>query len=186
MTTTEMLMIFFGALGGGSAVASAVYAIMRRIGKWKREMEPISPIPASEGKLCTSDRVGIMRGLMVVFISLLCGAFAFLILFFVKVDMVFLLAGLLCSMLSLLVTTVWVLMRRKYGDSIRYTDVAFTVTCLRIESRRQTHPWNHLRGITVLDDTHIRLDFKNGNEIVLAFLTDTADLIQTARSQISA
>ena len=75
--------------------------------------------------------------------------------------------------------------RRKYGDSIRYTDMAFTVTCLRVEPRRQTHPWNHLLGITVVSDTHIRLDFKNGNRIILAYLTDTDDLIQTARTHIS-
>jgi hypothetical protein len=36
-----------------------------------------------------------------------------------------------------------------------------------------------------VDDTHIRLDFKNGTAITLAYLTDTDDLIQTARSQIS-
>ena len=80
---------------------------------------------------------------------------------------------------------VWVFLRRKYGDSIRYTDATFTVICLRVEPRRQTHPWNHLRDITVVDDTHIRLDFKNGTSITLAYLTDTHDLIQTARSHIT-
>ena len=185
MTTSEMLRVFFGAIGGGIFIASAYYAIMRRMGKWKKEMEPIDPIPNSDGKLCTSDRVGTMRGLMWLFISLLCGAFVFLILFFVKTDIVYLLVGLLCSTTSLAVAVLWVLLRRKYGDSIRYTDTAFTVTCLRIEPRRQTHPWNHIRGITVIDDTHLRLDFKNGTAITLAYLIDTQDLIQTAQTHIS-
>jgi hypothetical protein len=119
------------------------------------------------------------------FIALLGLMLALLILFFVKKDIVYLLGGVLCSSSALLVTVIWVLLRRKYGDSIRYTDTAFTVVSLRAEPRRQTHPWNHLRGITVVDDTHIRLDFKNGTAITLAYLTDTDDLIQTARSQIS-
>ena len=185
MTTTEMMMVFFGAIGGGIVAVSAFCAIARRMKKWKREVEPISPIPATDGKLCTSNRVGVMRGLMYFFISLLCGAFVFLILFFVKKDIVFLLVGLLCSTMSLLVTVVWVLLRRKYGDSIRYTDAAFTVVSLRAEPRRQTHPWNHLRGITAVDGTHIRLDFKNGTAITLAYLTDTDDLLRTARANIS-
>ena len=185
MTTTEMMMVFFGAIGGGIVAVSAFCAIARRMKKWKREVEPISPIPATDGKLCTSNRVGVMRGLMYFFISLLCGAFVFLILFFVKKDIVFLLVGLLCSTMSLLVTVVWVLLRRKYGDSIRYTDTAFTVVSLRAEPRRQTHPWNHLRGITAVDGTHIRLDFKNGTAITLAYLTDTDDLLRTARANIS-
>ena len=87
--------------------------------------------------------------------------------------------------MSLLVTVVWVLLRRKYGDSIRYTDTAFTVVSLRAEPRRQTHPWNHLRGITAVDGTHIRLDFKNGTAITLAYLTDTEHLLSTARAHIS-
>lgn len=185
MTTAEMLMVFFGAIGGGIFAASVVYSIMRRMKKWTREIEPISPIPNSEGKLCTSNRVGIMRVLLWGFISLLCGALVLLILFFVKKDMVFLLVGVVCSFSALTVTFIWVFLRRKYGDSIRYTDMAFTVTCLRVEPRRQTHPWNHLLGITVVSDTHIRLDFKNGNRIILAYLTDTDDLIQTARTHIS-
>ena len=185
MTTTEMMMVFFGAIGGGIVAVSAFCAIARRMKKWKREVEPISPIPATDGKLCTSNRVGVMRGLMYFFISLLCGAFVFLILFFVKKDIVFLLVGLLCSTMSLLVTVVWVLLRRKYGDSIRYTDTAFTVVSLRAEPRRQTHPWNHLRGITAVDGTHIRLDFKNGTAITLAYLTDTEHLWSTARAHIS-
>ena len=185
MTTTEILMLIFGSVGSGIVAALAVYGIMRRMEKWKREVEPVSPIPATDGKLCTSDRVGVMRGLMCFFISLLCGALVFLILFFVKKDIVFLLVGLLCSTMSLLVTVVWVLLRRKYGDSIRYTDTAFTVVSLHAEPRRQTHPWNHLRGITAVDGKHIRLDFKNGTAITLAYLTDTDDLLRTARANIS-
>ena len=50
---------------------------------------------------------------------------------------------------------------------------------------RSTHPWNHLRGITAVDGTHIRLDFKNGTTITLAYLTDTDDLLRTARANIS-
>ena len=99
-------------------------------------------------------------------------------------ELVFLLAAVLFSWLALAMAVVWVFLRRKYGDSIRYTDAAFTVICLRAEPRRQTHPWNHLRGITVVDDTHIRLDFKNGTAITLAYLTDTDHLLQTARTQI--
>ena len=64
MTTSEMLMVFFGAISGGIACASAYYAIMRGMKKWKREVEPISPIPNSEGRLCTSNRVGLMRGVL--------------------------------------------------------------------------------------------------------------------------
>ena len=184
MTTTEILMLIFGSVGSGIVAASAVYVIMRRMEKWKREVEPISPIPATDGKLCTSDRVGRIRGVMWGFIVLLGLMLALLILFFVKKDIVYLLGGVLCSSSALLVTVIWVLLRRKYGDSIRYTDTAFTVVSLRAEPRRQTYPWNHLRGITVVDDTHIRLDFKNGTAITLAYLTDTDHLLQTARTQI--
>lgn len=99
-------------------------------------MEPIAPIPNFEGKLCTSNRVGVMRGILWGFISLLCGAFVLLILFFVKKDMVFLLAGVACSFSALLDCFIWVFLHRKYGDSIRYTDTAFTVICLRVELRR--------------------------------------------------
>ena len=184
MTTTEMLMVFFGAIGGGIAAASAYYAIMRRVKKWKREVEPISPIPDSEGRLCTSNRVGLMRGVLCAMIVLLGIGIALMILGIAQSELVFLLAAVLFSWLALAMAVVWVFLRRKYGDSIRYTDAAFTVVCLRAEPRRQTHPWNHLRGITVVDDTHIRLDFKNGTAITLAYLTDTDYLLQTARTQI--
>ena len=185
MTTTEILMLIFGSVGSGIVAASAVYGIMRRMEKWKREVEPISPIPDSEGRLCTSNRVGLMRRLMWGFVSLLVMAFALLIFSLAKKEIALLLVGVACSFSAVPVSIIWVFLRRKYGDSIRYTDAAFTVVCLRAEPRRQTHPWNHLRGITVVDDTHIRLDFKNGTAITLAYLTDTDDLIQTARSQIS-
>lgn len=185
MTTTEILMLIFGSVGSGIVAASAVYGIMRRMEKWKREVEPISPIPNSEGRLCTSNRVGLIRGVMWGFIVLLGLTLALLILFFVKKDIVYLLGGVLCSSSALLVTVIWVLLRRKYGDSIRYTDTVFTVICLRAEPRRQTHPWNHLHGITAVDGTHIRLDFKNGTAITLAYLTDTEHLLSTARAHIS-
>ena len=185
MTTTEMLMVFFGALGGGIVAVSAFCAIARRMKKWKREVEPISPIPATDGTLCTSNRVGLMRGFMCGFVSLLVMAFVLLIFSFAKKEIALLLVGVACSFSALPVSIIWVFLRRKYGDSIRYTDTAFTVVSLRAEPRRQTHPWNHLRGITAVDGTHIRLDFKNGTAITLAYLTDTDDLIQTARSQIS-
>ena len=83
MTTTEILMLIFGSVGSGIVAASAVYGIMRRMEKWKREAEPISPIPNSEGRLCTSDRVGRIRGVMWGFIVLLGLMLALLILFFV-------------------------------------------------------------------------------------------------------
>ena len=185
MTTTEILMLIFGSVGSGIVAASAVYGIMRRMEKWKREVEPISPIPATDGTLCTSNRVGLMRGFMCGFVSLLVMAFALLIFSFAKKEIALLLAGVACSFSALSISIIWVFLRRKYGDSIRYTDTAFTVVSLRAEPRRQTHPWNHLRGITAVDGTHIRLDFKNGTAITLAYLTDTDDLIQTARSQIS-
>ena len=185
MTTTEMLMVFFGAIGGGIAAASAYYAIMRRMKKWKRDVEPISPIPDSEGRLCTSNRVSLMRRVLCTMVVPLGIGIALMILGIAQSELVFLLAAVLFTWLALAMAVVWVFLRRKYGDSIRYTDAAFTVICLRAEPRRQTHPWNHLRGITVVDDTHIRLDFKNGTAITLAYLTDTDDLIQTARSQIS-
>ena len=184
MTTTEILMLIFGSVGSGIVAALAVYGIMRRMEKWKREAEPISPIPNSVGRLCTSNRVGLIRGVMWGFIVLLGLMLALLILFFVKKDIVYLLGGVLCSSSALLVAVIWVLLRRKYGDSIRYTDTAFTVVSLRAEPRRQTHPWNHLRGITAVDGTHIRLDFKNGTAITLAYLTDTDDLLRTARANI--
>jgi multisubunit Na+/H+ antiporter MnhB subunit len=88
MTTTEILMLIFGSVGSGIVAASAVYVIMRRMEKWKREVEPISPIPATDGKLCTSDRVGLIRGVMWGFIVLLGLMLALLILFFVKKDIV--------------------------------------------------------------------------------------------------
>lgn len=185
MTTTEILMLIFGSVGSGIVAALAVYGIMRRMEKWKREAEPISPIPNSEGRLCTSNRVGRIRGVMWGFIVLLGLMLALLILFFVKKDIVYLLGGVLCSSSALLVAVIWVLLRRKYGDSIRYTDAAFMVVSLRAEPRRQTHPWNHLRGITAVDGTHIRLDFKNGTAITLAYLTDTDGLLRTARANIS-
>ena len=185
MTTTEILMLIFGSVGSGIVAASAVYGIMRRMEKWKRDAEPISPIPATDGKLCTSDRVGRIRGVMWGFVSLLVMAFALLIFSLAKKEIALLLVGVACSFSAVPVSIIWVFLRRKYGDSIRYTGAAFTVVCLRAEPRRQTHPWNHLRGITVVDDTHIRLDFKNGTAITLAYLTDTDDLIQTARFQIS-
>ena len=185
MTTTEMLMVFFGAIGGGIAAASAYYAIMRRMKKWKRDVEPISPIPDSEGMLCTSNRVELMRRVLFAMVVPLGIGIALMILGIAQSELVFLLAAVLFSWLALAMAVVWVFLRRKYGDSIRYTDAAFTMICMRAEPRRQTHPWNHLRGITVVDDTHIRLDFKNGTAITLAYLTDTDDLIQTARSQIS-
>ena len=185
MTTTEILMLIFGSVGSGIVAASAVYGIMRRMEKWKRDAEPISPIPATDGKLCTSDRVGRIRGVMWGFVSLLVMAFALLIFSLAKKEIALLLVGVACSFSAVPVSIIWVFLRRKYGDSIRYTDTAFTVVSLRAEPRRQTHPWNHLGGITVVDDTHIRLDFKNGTAITLAYLTDTDDLIQTARSQIS-
>ena len=185
MTTIEMLMVFFGAIGGGIVAASVYSVITRRMGKWKKEMEPISPIPATDGTLCTSNRAQLIRGVMWGFIVLLGLMLVLLILFFVKKDIVYLLGGVLCSSSALLVTVIWVLLRRKYGDSIRYTDTAFTVVSLRAEPRRQTHPWNHLRGITAVDGTHIRLDFKNGTTITLAYLTDTDDLLRTARANIS-
>ena len=185
MTTTEILMLIFGSVGSGIVAASAVYGIMRRMEKWKREVEPISPIPATDGTLCTSNRVGLMRGFMCGFVSLLVMAFVLLIFSFAKKEIALLLVGVACSFSALPVSIIWVFLRRKYGDSIRYTDTAFTVVSLRAEPRRQTHPWNHLRGITAVDGTHIRLDFKNGTAITLAYLTDTDDLIQTARSQIS-
>ena len=184
MTMTEILMLIFGSVGSGIVAASAVYGIMRRMEKWKREVEPISPIPNSEGRLCTSNRAQLIRGVMWGFIVLLGLMLVLLILFFVKKDIVYLLGGVLCSSSALLVAVIWVLLRRKYGDSIRYTDTAFTVVSLRAEPRRRTHPWNHLRGITVVDDTHIRLDFKNGTAITLAYLTDTDHLLQTAHTQI--
>ena len=184
MTTTEMLMVFFGAIGGGIAAASAYYAIMRRMKKWNREVEPISPIPNSEGKFCTSTRDGLMRGVLCTMVVPLGIGIALMILGIVQSELVFLLAAVLFSWWALAMAVVWVFLRRKYGDSIRYTDAAFTVICLRAEPRRQTHPWNHLRGITVVDDTHIRLDFKNGTAITLAYLTETDYLLQTARTQI--
>ena len=185
MTTTEMLVVFFGAIGGGIACASAYYAIMRRLGKWKREMEPISPIPSTDGKLCTSDRVGLMRGVLCAMVVPLGIEIALMILGIAQSELVFLLVAVLFSWLALAMAVVWVFLRRKYGDSIRYTDAAFTVISLRAEPRRQTHPWNHVRGIVVIDDTHIRLDFKKGTSVTLAYLTDTDDLIRTARSHIS-
>ena len=185
MTTTEILMLGFGSIGSGIAVASAYYAIMRRMKKWKREVEPISPIPDSEGRLCTSNRVGLMRGVLCAMIVLLGIGIALMILGIAQSELVFLLAAVLFSWLALAMAVVWVFLRRKYGDSIRYTDAAFTVICLRAEPRRQTHPWNHLRDITVVDDTHIRLDFKNGTAITLAYLTDTEHLLSIARAHIS-
>ena len=184
MTTTEMLMVFFGAIGGGIAAVLAYYVIMRSMEKWKREVEPISPIPNSEGRLCTSNRVGLTRGVLCAMVVPLGTGIALLILGIVQAELVFILVAILFTLLALALTVVWVLLRRKYGDSIRYTDAAFTVICLRAEPRRQTHPWNHLRGIMVVDDTHIRLDFKNGTAITLAYLTDTDHLLQTARTQI--
>ena len=184
MTTTEILMLVFGSIGSGIAAASAYYAIMRRMKKWKREVEPISPIPNSEGKFCTSNRVGLMRGVLCAMVVPLGVEIALMILGIAQSELVFLLVAVLFSWLALAMTVVWVFLRRKYGDSIRYTDTAFTVVSLRAEPRRQTHPWNHLRGITVVDDTHIRLDFKNGTAITLAYLTDTDHLLQTARTQI--
>ena len=185
MTTTEILMLIFGSVRSGIVVASAYYVIMRRMEKWKREAEPISPVPNSEGRLCTSNRVGLMRGVLCAMIVPLGVEIALMILGIAQSELVFLLAAVLFAWLALAMAVVWVFLRRKYGDSIRYTDAAFTVICLRAEPRRQTHPWNHLRDITVVDDTHIRLNFKNGTAITLAYLTDTDDLIQTARSQIS-
>ena len=185
MTTTEILMLIFGSVGSGIVAASAVYGIMRRMEKWKREVEPISPIPATDGTLCTSNRVGLMRGFMCGFVSLLVMAFVLLIFSFAKKEIALLLVGVACSFSALPVSIIWVFLRRKYGDSIRYTDTAFTVVSLRAEPRRQTHPWNHLRGITAVDGTHIRLDFKNGTAITLAYLTDTDDLLRTARANIS-
>ena len=184
MTTTEILMLVFGSIGSGIAAASAYYAIMRRMKKWKREVEPISPIPNSEGRLCTSNRVGLMRGVLCAMIVPLGVGIALMILGIAQSELVFLLAAVLFAWLALAMAVVWVFLRRKYGDSIRYTDAAFTVICLRAEPRRQTHPWNHLRGITVVDDTHIRLDIKNGTAITLAYLTDMDHLLQTARTQI--
>jgi hypothetical protein len=58
-----------------------------------------------------------------------------------------------------------------------FSVAVFTVISLRAESRRQTHPWNHVRGIVVIDDTHIRPDFKKSTSVTLADLTDTDDLI---------
>lgn len=185
MTTTEILMLIFGSVGSGIVAASAVYGIMRRMEKWKREVEPISPIPATDGTLCTSNRVGLMRGFMCGFVSLLVMAFALLIFSFAKKEIALLLVGVACSFSAVPVSIIWVFLRRKYGDSIRYTDTAFTVVSLRAEPRRQTHPWNHLRGITAVDGTHIRLDFKNGTAITLAYLTDTDGLLRTARANIS-
>ncbi len=184
MTTTEILMLVFGSIGSGIAAASAYYAIMRRMKKWKREVEPISPIPNSEEKFCTSNRVGLMRGVLCTMVVPLGIGIALMILGIVQSELVFLLAAVLFSWLALAMAVVWVFLRRKYGDSIRYTDTAFTVVSLRAEPRRQTHPWNHLRGITAVDGTHIRLDFKNGTAITLAYLTDTDHLLQTARTQI--
>ena len=185
MTTTEILMLIFGSVGSGIVAASAVYRIMRRMEKWKREVEPISPIPNSEGRLCTSNRVGLIRGFMCGFVSLLVMAFALLIFSFAKKEIALLLVGVACSFSALPVSIIWVFLRRKYGDSIRYTDTAFTVVSLRAEPRRQTYSWNHLRGITAVDGTHIRLDFKNGTAITLEYLTDTDDLLRTARANIS-
>ena len=184
MTTTEILMLIFGSVGSGIVAASAVYGIMRRMGKWKREVEPISPIPNSEGRLCTSNRVGLMRGVLCAMVVPLGVGIALLILGIVQAELVFILVAILFTFLALAMTVIWVFLRRKYGDSIRYTDVAFTVVSLRAEPRRQTHPWSHLRGVTVIDDTHIRLDFKNGTAITLDHLTDIDDLLQTALNRI--
>lgn len=185
MTTTEMLMVFLGAIGGGITVASAVYGIMRKMKKWKREVEPFSPIPATDGKLCTSDRVGLTRGVFCGMLIPFGMGTVCAILGFAQAEMIFVLVAILLYFVALFVTVVWVFLRRKYGDSIRYTDMAFTVISLRVEPRRQTHPWNHLQGITVLDKDHIRLDFKTGTPIILAYLTDTDDLLQTASEQIA-
>ncbi len=60
------------------------------------------------------------------------------------------------------------------------------------QARREAEPIqpipaleNHLRVITVPDDTHIRPDLKNRSKITLAYLNDTDDLPQTARAHIS-
>ena len=184
MTTIQMLITFLGALGGGAAIASAAYAVMRRMGNWKRELETISPIPATDGKLCTSNRVELTRrvlcGMLLPFgAGVICAIWGF-----AQAEVVFVLAAILFQFIALFVAFVWVFLRRKYGDSIRYTDTAFTVISLRIEPRRQTHPWNHLKSITQLDEDHIRLDFKNGTTIILAYLTDTDDLIRTALNRV--
>ena len=185
MTTTEMLMVFFGVIGGGIFIVSAYYAIMRRMKKWKREVEPISPIPSTDGTLCTSGRVGLMRRVLRAMLVPLVIGITLMFWGIAQSELLFLLVAMLFTWLALAMAVVWVLLRRKYGDSIRYTDTAFTVICLRAEPRRQTHPWNHLRAIAVVNDTHIRLDFKDGTVMTLAYLMDTDDLIQTARAHIT-